>query len=218
MRQDHEVGDDGWGERKRVARDERNATQMREETDRSWPGNDHPVDIAVNESLEASGENITAYRGVLEGMPDALERVAGRAGYEVPPGVGYIDRHGEQHLPWRIAVELARAFAAVEPTTVLLQIEITERKWEVQAREPGGSYLLGLLENYRAGWALVRQWASFDADRARLDKEVDRLRQLINRAVWDLRRPDADCERIAAQLDRGHAEADVQARLSAART
>jgi hypothetical protein len=153
--------------------------------------------------LEASGEQVTVYRGVLDGMPDALDRVAVRAKHELPSASGYIDRRGERHLPWQTALDVAKGFAAAEPSTVLLHIEVTERPWEVEAREPGGSYLLGLLENHRAGWALVRQWASADAGLARLNKEVDRLRQLIDRTVWDLRRPDADPERIATRLDRG---------------
>ena len=54
------------------------------------------------------------------------------------------------------ALALARAFCAAEPATVLVEIEITERKWSQEARHPGEEHLAGLLNEYRASWALIR--------------------------------------------------------------
>jgi hypothetical protein len=193
-----------WADRKSFERDERRDAEVRAVTDRSWPGPDHPLDNAVNEILETTGEDLWLHRGVLSGAPDAIDRVAGRAHYELHGDTAvYTDRPGRRHAPWPVALELAKRFAAAEPRTVLARIEADERKWEVEAREPGNSHVLALLERYRAAWALVRQWASFDADRARLDAEIERLRQLVTRAMWDLRTPDADPQRIAGRLERG---------------
>ena len=35
--------------------------------------------------------------------------------------------------------------------------------YETDLKEPGGSYLLSLVNRWRASWALVRQWAGLDA-------------------------------------------------------
>lgn len=192
-----------WGERKAFLRDERHAVELREEAKRDWPGDDHPLGIAVSEVLESAGEPVDVWRGILSGPPDALERVAQRAGYTWPATLNaYTDRHGQSHHPPKTAVGLAKAFAAAEPATVLLHIELGERKWEIQVREAGRSHILPLLESYRAAWALVRQWASFDADFARLGQEIQRLRELLDQAVWRLRGTDADPQRVATWLQR----------------
>jgi hypothetical protein len=193
-----------WSERRAVERDERNAQELRAVADRTWPGTEHPLENAAIEVIESTGEQqVTLWKGLLSGPPDAVDRIATRAGYQFPPNVGYVDRKGQRHLPWEVGLELAKCLAAVEPRTVLGHIETTEREWETNAREPGGSYIRPSLERYGAAAALVRQWASFDADRARLDAEIDRLRQLVNRAVWDLRVSDPEPQRVAARLEAG---------------
>jgi hypothetical protein len=192
-----------WAERRAFERDEQNAAQIRDAVDLSWPGPDHPLNDAAQQVIEATGEDATLWKGILSGPPDAASRIAARASHEIPPHVGYADSRGERHLPWDVALELAKRFAAAEPRTVLLHIEATEREWEIKAAEQGGSYILPLLEQSRAAWALVRQWASFDADRARLDAEIDRLRQLVTRAVWDLRASGVDPQQVAGRLERG---------------
>lgn len=192
-----------WSERKAFLRDEQNHTSLVRERERSWPGHDHPVAEAVDVIFEATGESVSAYSGILSGPPDALDRLAERAHYVLPEdGLGYRDRFGTRCLPWQVAVDLARSLAATEPRTVLLRVEADERKYEIEAREPGNSYLLPLVDRWRASWALVRQWAGFEEDRARLEAEITRLRELITRTVWDLRRPDLDGERLAARLER----------------
>jgi hypothetical protein len=56
----------------------------------------------------------------------------------------------------------ARTFCAADPAPVLLDLETTERAWS-QARRPGQEYIVKLLNEYRATWALIRQWAGHDA-------------------------------------------------------
>lgn len=43
-------------------------------------------------------------------------------------------RKGTAHLPFAEALELAKAFCAVEPSGVLLYIESTETQWSQEAR------------------------------------------------------------------------------------
>ncbi len=193
-----------WGERRAVLRDEERLLEVGKVAAAAWPGSGQPLDDAVTCVLEATGESLWLHKGVLSGSPDALGRLANRSGLEIGVRDGsFIDRNGEWHGPWSTALDLARAFAAAEPGTVLLRIEVDQREWEVEAREPGRSHLLSLLEHYRAVWAVVRQWAGLEADLSRLNAEINRLRELINRTTWDLRRPGCDPERIAARLDRG---------------
>ena len=50
-----------------------------------YPGQNHPMEAAVEEVLESTGEpSLRLYKGVLTSEPGALERVAGRAGVTVP--------------------------------------------------------------------------------------------------------------------------------------
>lgn len=192
-----------WPERKKVAKDERNAAKLKQEIAKSWPGDYHPLHNAVNGVLDSTGEDLVVYRGILSGPRDMFERVAARAGLEWEDGVNsYTDRYGECHHSWSKALELAKAFTVAEPHTVLLHIDIGERSLEIEASEPGNSYLLSLLEEYRAGWAIVRQWASFDADKQRLHEEITRLRDLLDKAIWKLRTSKDEKERIATWLSR----------------
>jgi len=192
-----------WDERNRYAGDERNAKELREETKRDWPGEDHPLDTAVHEVLGATGEQVEISEGTLSGPPDSLNRIAERAGFKWPYStIPYTDRFSIRHYPWSIALGLAKSFATAEPNTILLHIEIDERKWEIKAREVGGSHILPMLEHYRAAWAIIREWAGFDADRARLEVEIERLWQLIDKVIWMLRTGNPHSEHVANWLSR----------------
>ena len=113
-----------------------------------------------------------------------------------------MDRHGRHHLPWSSALELAEAFARNEPATVLDPIDTQEHEWATEARSPGNSYLIGLLTDYRAAWAIVRQWAGHDAAIAARETRITELEHLLTQTMWDLRRPKPDPERIAGRIDR----------------
>lgn len=54
----------------------------------------------------------------------------------------------------------------------------------------------------RARWALVRQWAGHDTAIAAREERIASLEELLTHAMWDLRRPNPDLERIAARIER----------------
>jgi hypothetical protein len=60
---------------------------------------------------------------------------------------------------------------------------------------------MSLLEEHRAEWAIIRQWAGTDQQLAELAVEIDRLRALISRSIWTLRSPKADPESVARSLE-----------------
>ncbi|HTK30710.1 MAG TPA: hypothetical protein VL332_02010 [Candidatus Saccharimonadaceae bacterium] len=96
----------------------------------------------------------------------------------------YVDRHGTLHLPFDEALELGLKFCAAEPATVLVQIDATEFKWSREAASPGGDYLVGLVNESRAAWALIRQWAGHDAAVAQREARIQRLERLVWDAVY----------------------------------
>jgi hypothetical protein len=193
-----------WSQRRALLKDEAKARHLAETIALSgYPGPDHPLDTAVSIVIDATGEpSVYAHKGVLHFERDALERIAARAAVEVPAHpAGYRDRHGQERLPWTCALELAEAFARSEPSTVLDPIEAEEREMALRVREPAGSYLLPLLTEYRAAWAIVRQWASHDAAIALREKRIAELETLLTQTMWDLRRPVADYEHIARRIE-----------------
>lgn len=194
-----------WADRRAVVRDEQRQERLREVSDRSWPGRDHPLVDAVDEALGATGEfGLYTDKGEVVIEADVIERVCERCGLDpndLPDqAVSYVDRNGMRHVPFTAALAMAKAFAAAEPDTVLLHIDTTEREHTVDAAQPGNAYLLPLVERWKAGWALVRQWAGTDEQLARRDHEIDRLRGIIERTIWDLRR--AGHPDLAGRLDR----------------
>lgn len=194
-----------WADRRPVVRDEESYQRLRSASDGLWPGDEHPLSHAVHEVLGSTGEpSIGLDHGLLAEAPDVIERICALAGIEVADlpdrHLSYLDRHGRLHLTFGAALHLARAFAAAEPGTVLLHIDTDERTYVTKASEPFNSYLVPLVEQWRAGWALVRQWAGTDAQVARKDKEIDRLRQVIGRTIWDLR--SAGHDDLAAKVER----------------
>jgi hypothetical protein len=192
-----------WADYKAFLRDEERHRRLLEASDRTWPGKDHPVSDAVDLVFESTGEHLSTYGtgGILSAAPDTLERIRDRAGQpSLDSPLGYTDRGGTRHLPFDLAAKLAKGFAAKEPQAVLLHIESQEREYELKAREPGRGYLVGLVEEWRAGWALARQWAGFDEALSQRDAEIKRQREIIERAIWDLRRSGADD--VASRMDR----------------
>jgi hypothetical protein len=85
---------------------------------------------------------------------------------------------------------------------VLDPIDSQEREWSLQSREPGEQYLVRPLTQYRAAWAIIRQWASHDVAVARREKRIVYLEEVLTRVAWELRRPEADPERIASRIAR----------------
>jgi hypothetical protein len=145
---------------------------------------------------ESIKDEVSYYNGVLSGSPEAFGRVRARAGIdgELRSPFSYTDRGGTLHLPFGDAVDLARAFCAAEPVTVLAECEGTEREWSSQSRQPGQGYMVGLLSEYRAAWALIRQWAGHDAALAQRDGEIQRLERLVWDAIYALQKAGLDKE------------------------
>lgn len=193
-----------WGERRAFLRDEQRAEALALATARTFPGDDSPIGRAVESVLECTGElNLHLYKGSLSFEREPLERVATRVGIDPPSHpTGYKDRHGREHLPFSCALTLAEAFAAAEPRTVLDSVDADEREWSLQLREPGSSHLSRLLSEYRAAWALVRQWAGHDVAVAVREERITELERLLTQVQWDLRRPSVDLERVADRIER----------------
>ena len=203
-----------WRDRNAFLGDEDNWARLREACERSWPGHSHPVSEAVDLTLDSTGEVVWVDNsGALCGPPDALERIAQRASCDIPlVSPAFLDRDGTVRFPFDVALDLARAFANAEPQTVLWEVETVERKYEWEARELGNERLIQILNRLRACWALCRQWVGFDEAIAQRDREIERLRRILDDLKYDLRRSGQD--ELAAKLDLGSARATQEAELA----
>lgn len=100
-------------------------------------------------------------------------------------------------MPFAEAVELAMALCAAEPSMVQTGIDVAEKKWARHASATGDDSSRLSLNQYRAGWALIRQWAALDpADALRAENE--RLQRLVLDAIYELQR--AGLDQVAHQL------------------
>jgi hypothetical protein len=119
-----------WKDHKRFLRDERDLEAITRTSQDSWPGPDHPLDQAVATVFTATGERFDLHKSLLQYYEEeAIERVATRAGIDVPATVRPVStRGGTRYRAFVDALELARAFAAAEPQTVLLEVESAERE------------------------------------------------------------------------------------------
>jgi hypothetical protein len=191
-----------WKEHRAFLKEEENEARLKEESERNGYRNDSPVDRAMYEVFESVADGVNYYRGTLSGEPEAIARVKARAGADpnMQSPFGYVDRGGKLRLPFGDAVDLARAFCGAEPSTVLISVEGTERDWGQKARTPGEGYMIGLLNEYRAAWALIRQWAGHDAGLAQRDAELQKAERLVWDAIYALQKAGLDKE--AARLRR----------------
>jgi hypothetical protein len=193
-----------WAKRRALLRDEDSDARLVACSREQWPGRDSPLEDAVSAVLEATGEEMFAVygrSGVWNAPPECMERIAARAGIALPESAyAYTDRNGLRHQPFEVALRVAQAFAASEPRTVLTNVELQERQYEIEAKEPGGAHLLPLLQRWRVGWAIVRQWAGLDRALAERDEEIERLRRIVWDAIHVFRREHHDSE--ADRLER----------------
>ena len=191
-----------WKEHKAFLKEEEESARLWNHNIRMGYKNNSPVDNALSVVFESVGDDVSFYRGTLNGGVEAFERVRTRAGVAMTPHspVAYFDRAKTLHLPFDEAIELARRFCAAEPATVLTRIEGTEREWAQEARRPGKEYMVGLLNEYRAAWALVREWAGADAAVAEREAQIVKLERLVWDAIYALQRAKLDSE--AARLRR----------------
>lgn len=192
-----------WKERKAFLKEEECAERLRNHNERLGYKEESPIAHALYEIFESVGDDISFYKGVLRSSAEALERFKTRAKVALGRNnsiIAYTDRQGGLHLPFDEALELARMFCAAEPATVLAGVEATERKWAQEARQPGEEYMVSLLNEYRAAWALIRQWAGHDAAVAQREEQIKRLERLVWDALYALQKAGLDSE--AARLRR----------------
>ena len=64
----------------------------------------------------------------------------------------------------------------------------------LQASRPGEEYIVPLLNDYRASWALIRQWTGSDAALAARDKQIAMLERLVWDAIYSLQKSGLDSE------------------------
>jgi hypothetical protein len=184
-----------WKDRKAFFQDEEKARQLRADNEKHGFDDDSPVDNAVTQVFESIGEKeVHYYRGILSGSLEALDRVRKRANFDLKKSsaFAYADRFGKVHIPYGEALEVAKAFCASEPNTVLLNIESTEREWVQEASQPGNDYIVSLINEYRASWAIIRQWTGYDAAIAQKEAQIQRLERLVYDAIYALQKAGLD--------------------------
>jgi hypothetical protein len=195
-----------WKEHKAFLKEEADAARLDEHNERVGFRKDSPVVRAVEQVFECADNEVMFYQGVLSGQPEAIGRVATRAKLKADPSspYGYTDRKGHLNLPFDVALDLAKAFCAAEPGTVLLSVESTERDWAHRVSR-GDDYLVSLLNEYRASWALIRQWAGHDAALAQREAEIQKLERLVWDAIYALQKAGQDQEaaRLRRAIERG---------------
>jgi hypothetical protein len=191
-----------WKDRKVFLQEEANAERLRDHNERhGYENDDTPVASAIQQVFESVADGMSFYRGSLTASREAMERFRARAGIgDVPESsAAYVDRQGMLHLPFEVALDLGRKFCAAEPSTVLVGVETTEREWTHRAGH-GDDYLVSLLNQYRASWALIRQWAGHDVAVAQREATIQRLERLVWDAIYALQKAGLDDE--AARLRR----------------
>ncbi len=190
-----------WRERRAYLEEQAAKLRLEEQSERDGFQRDSPVVRAIEQVFDSVGEDIWFWKGTLRTTPDVLERVLQRAG--LSPNTrwpsGYTDRTGHTNLPYGAALTISRKFCAAEPSPVLLPIESTERKWTRDA-ERGEDTLVSLINEYRASWAIIRQWTGYDPAIAAREAEIQRLERLVWDAVYALQK--AGLDRESARLRR----------------
>jgi hypothetical protein len=186
-----------WKERKAYFRDEEKSRQLQADNEKHDYREDSPLANVLYEVFESLGEKDLRFdSGCLQGRPEALDRVKTRANFspEHSSENAYVDRFGTAHVPYAYALELAKAICISEPNTVLVNVESTEREWVQKASQPGNEYILPLLNEYRASWAIIRQWTGYDAAISQKETQIQRLERLVLDAIYALQKAGLDDE------------------------
>jgi hypothetical protein len=185
-----------WKDWAKVEKDEQHEEKLIEYLPTTEPLEDVVID-AAEEVLEAAQEGV-----VIEHHPraytrwneePALERLRVRAGLADKPWLaypGFKHQGGDWYIADRILVDMAMAFAAAEPETVHLHLDLEEQRL---LRE---GYWLDELEAHRRllrskpAFAVARSWAGGPEAHGHLREELKRSQYLLRKAVYDLR----ECE------------------------
>ena len=158
--------------------------------------------LAVGQVFERRVTARSALSGRLTGSPEAIDRVRARAGVTQAANspFGYVDRRGQVHAPLTKLWSWPASSARRNQHLFSSKVEAVEREWSPDAQRPGNEYLVELLNEYRASWALLRQWGGFDAAIAQRGGTDPEAR--TTRLGCDLRSP-----KKGAGLDRDKSEA-----------
>jgi hypothetical protein len=186
-----------WKDRKAFLRDEEKSRQLRKNNEEAGYREDSPIANVLSQVFESLGENdFHFYRGVLSGCSEVLDRIKKRANFSSKniSEKSYVDRFGKVHIPYAEALELAKAICASEPNTVLMNVESTEREWVQKTSQPGNEYILPLLNEYRASWAIIRQWTGYDAAISQKEAQIQHLERLVLDAIYALQKAGLDDE------------------------
>ena len=196
-----------WKDRKAYLQDEERDRRLREHNEQVGYVKESPITRAVEEVFESMGDEVSVYRGILKGSPEAIQRVKQRAKVDEAKTspYTYVDGQGTFHAPFDEALELAKAFCEAEPSTVLIDVEATEGKWSQEASRPDGEYVVSLLNEYRAAWALIRQWTGHDPAIAQREARIQRLERLVWDAIYALQKAgnDREADRLRRAMERG---------------
>lgn len=185
-----------WKEQRAFLKEEEQKERIRQYNMEHGYEPESPITSAVEQVFESVGDGISFYRGDFSGSADAIDRVRVRAGVETGKSsyVSYVDRQKKLHLPFDEALDLARKFCAAEPQSVLAGVEATEREWEQDARTPGKEHIISLLTEYRASWAIIRQWTGHDPAVAAREAHIKSLERLVWDAIYALQKAGLDSE------------------------
>jgi hypothetical protein len=208
-----------WGEAAAFMVDEKASRELRADNERNDYDDDSPVAGALYSVFDNIGDKLSFYRGILSGSLDALACVRRRARLEPSKNstLLYVDRNGVVHAPFTEALELGMALCAAEPATALTTIEPAEKKFAHEASATADGSMSHLLNERRAAWALIRQWASLDPSAA-LSSEIDRLRRLVLDAVCALQRAGLDQAAHRLRQELGEVDEGMHGPKESART
>jgi hypothetical protein len=181
-----------WKEHKQFLQEENDLAHLR-----GYDGN-FPVCEALQQVFESVKDGISYDRGILLTTLEPLNRLRARSRLSeyVLQSPAFQSRDDTLRLPHDQAEELARTFCMAEPAPVLIDIETTERNWSMDVARPGNEYLVPLLNQYRASWAIIRQWCGTDAAVAERDKRIEILERLVWDAIYALQKAGLDNEAI----------------------
>ena len=186
-----------WKERRAFLEEEDHRERLHKYNQEQGYSENSPIAHALYQVFESVGESeMSFYKGVLCASPEALDRLRMRAGMETGTRLpySYINRQGKHQLPFKEALELARKFCATEPSAVLAGVEAAERKFADEARTPGNEFMVPLLNEFRAGWALIRQWTGHDPAIAAREAMLQKLQRLVWDAIYALQKAGLDSE------------------------
>jgi hypothetical protein len=185
-----------WKEHKQFLQEEKDLAHLREyNLSHGYDGN-FPVCEALQQVFESVKDEIRYDRGILRTTLEPLHRLRARSRLSeyVLQAPAFRGRDGSLRLPHDQAEELARKFCMAEPAPVLIDIETTERNWSMDVARPGKEYMVPLLNQYRASWAIIRQWCGSDAAVAERDKRIEVLERLVWDAIYALQKAGLDNE------------------------